>query len=111
MLWGREAFFSELTTFLRQLEREEGIANQQFSEYALERLQLTIVAVGSIRSGLHAFENDHGLREAVLYYSSTMDELLVCLQSLSVLWTNYVDSLLSSADVHIAYRAPTIRTG
>ena len=76
VLWGWEAFFSKLAMFLRQLEREEGIAKQQFSEYTLERLQLIIVAVGSVRSGFHAFENDHGLREAVLYYLSSMDELL-----------------------------------
>ena len=35
----------------------------------------------------------------------------MCSQSLSALWTNYVGALLSSPDVHIAYQAPTIRTG
>ena len=68
VLWGWEVFFNELATFLCQLEREEGIANQQSSEYTLEQLQLATVAVSNVRNGLHAFENDQNLREAALYY-------------------------------------------
>ena len=48
-VWGWETFFEEVTVFLQQLERQEGRGSQQFSEYALERLQVTIVNITNIR--------------------------------------------------------------
>ena len=109
-MWGWETFFTELATFLRLLEREEGVANLQFSQYALERLQVAIVGSSNVRNVLAAVEDDQS--EVVLYYQSAMTELVECLQFLSVRWENYHDSLLSSPPVmHTAYQAPIIQTG
>ena len=110
VVWEWETFFTELATFLWLLEREEGVANLQFSQYALERLQVAIVGSSNVRNVLAAVEDDQS--EVALYYQSAMTELVECLQFLSVRWENYHDSLLSSPPVmHTAYQAPIIQTG
>ena len=40
VLWGWERFFVELSSFLRNIERQYMLANEQFSEYAIERLEI-----------------------------------------------------------------------
>jgi len=51
-------FFTELTAFLRQLERE-GAANLSFADYALECLCVAVVCVSNMQSVLIAAESDH----------------------------------------------------
>ena len=40
--WGWTQFFLELSNFLESLERQYGIANQSFAEYAVNRLSLSL---------------------------------------------------------------------
>ena len=107
---GWEAFFRELATFLCQLDREEGITNQQFLEYALEQLGLAILFEYVIIT-FCASENDQCLREAILYYMylSVMDELNCwCVYSL------YGDKLDRFCWLHSFFsqcQSPTIHTG
>ena len=49
-VWGWQAFFDELSAFLRQIERQESRCNQRFVEYALECFEVIIVNVTNIRS-------------------------------------------------------------
>ena len=44
-LWGCERFVEELSTFMQDADRQASTANQAYSEYALERLQISIVSV------------------------------------------------------------------
>ena len=49
-MWGWELFFEELSSFLRSLNRQHGTANESFSHYALERIE---IACGSLESVLY----------------------------------------------------------
>ena len=50
--WG--AFFTEISSFLSRVKRQRGFANEQFCEYAVERLEMLIVSVSSLTSRLGA---------------------------------------------------------
>ena len=109
-VWGWETFFEEVTVFLQQLERQEGRGSQQFSEYALERLQVTIVNITNIRDIIASSQSIHGDQE-LSYYVSSMNELLQCMQSLSVEWEKYLDDVLSSPIATTGYQARGIVSG
>lgn len=72
-LLGWERFFEELTTFIRVCNRQSGTANQSFAEYALERIQTSILSVSShIES---ATPNSDGESTVLKSYSSKLSEL------------------------------------
>ena len=54
VLWGWERFFEELESFLRDLNRQIGLANRLYSEYAVERLEVCIHSVSSLVDLLHS---------------------------------------------------------
>ncbi len=112
-VWGWQAYFDELSTFLHQLERQEGRANQQFAEYAMERLGTTTVSVTNIRDILTSAMASVGdqERDILLHYQSSMNELLESLQSASLEWDRYLDSLQSLPDQSASYHASTSLTG
>ena len=43
-LSGWERFFDELSSFIRNLNRQRGTANEDFSEYVVERLETYVTA-------------------------------------------------------------------
>ena len=45
--FGWSLFFSELSGFLRSADRQYGIANEQFSEYVVDRLERAIQSVSN----------------------------------------------------------------
>ena len=45
---GWERFFTELSVFLNTAERQISTANQAYSEYVLERLELSLEAMNSV---------------------------------------------------------------
>ena len=49
-IWGWETFFGEVSTFLCRLQRQEGRANELFTDYALERLEVIAVNMTNIRN-------------------------------------------------------------
>ena len=57
-IWGWETFFGEVSTFLCRLQRQEGRANELFTDYAMERLEVIAVNMTNIRNVLSsAFAN------------------------------------------------------
>ena len=48
--WGWSQFFVDLSDFLGSLERQYGIANQPFTEYAVDRLAVSVHNVSHLCS-------------------------------------------------------------
>ena len=48
--WGLIQLFTEISQFLQTLERQYGIANQEFTEYAVNRLTVCLRGVSSFCS-------------------------------------------------------------
>ena len=49
---GWDTYFGELTSFLRQSERQEGVANERFAEYATERLEVCYRTLSQLENNL-----------------------------------------------------------
>ena len=45
LLWGWERFLSELSSFLRETERQQGVANQAYSEYYTPNIATSFRAI------------------------------------------------------------------
>ena len=94
-MWGWELFFEELSLFLCSLQRQHGTANESFSHYALERIEIsrgslesllhqmrTTVAEGSLSSSESATITECCMYTIVLYW-------MFCLQVLAILKATY----------------------
>lgn len=107
---GWERFFEELGTFVHACNRQSGSANQPFSEYALERIETSILSVTSL---LHHIENatpNSSAEYTVLEsYSSKLNELLSCLRELSRQWQAHIDRCVRLSCT-TSYSAPSIYT-
>ena len=81
VLWGWERFFEELASFLRDINRQTGIANESYCEYAVERLETCIHSVSTLIHQLrsrpaHVTDDVAGVTAC---YSVQLAELLQCL--------------------------------
>ena len=86
-LLGWERFFEELAAFIRTCDQQSGTANQYFSEYALERIQTSILSVSSLVHYIDRATPNSDAESAVLEdYSTKLTELLSCLRELSQQW-------------------------
>ena len=93
VLWGWERFFDELESFLRDISRQAGTANESYCEYAVERLEICIHSVSSLLHQLRtrpAHVTDHEAGVAA-HYSVQLAELLQCLRRLYGEWLRYID--------------------
>ena len=88
-LWGWEKFFEELSAFLQAVERQEGSANMAFSEYIVERLQISIMNVSAIMHHLQSSTSDED-------YHIHIDQVLF------LPTTNWLTNISSIADVSTA---------
>ena len=71
-------------------ERQLGLANDNFSEYVVDRLELFIVNISSLAEHFQLHSNEE---TAVIgaWYSSHLNELVVCLRSLLGQWLDYLN--------------------
>ena len=114
-MWGWELFFEELSSFLRSLQRQHGTANESFSHYALERIE---ISCGSLESVLHQMrttvaEGNLSSSESatVTEYCTLIAELIRHLHNSAQEWESYLDQLLQvSLDSSTSYSAPTSTT-
>lgn len=97
--WGWSRFFIELSEFLRSLERQYGIANQPFAEYAVERLTISLHNVSRLCSVVG--EGDSSELARCL---DDLHQLNVILSSLLALWQQYEESTVSFEDA--SYSTP-----
>ena len=83
-LLGWERFFEELAAFIRTCDRQSGTANQSFSEYALERIQTSILSLSSLVHHIdHASPNSDAESAVFEDYLTKLTELLSCRRELS----------------------------
>ena len=107
--WGLMEFFSEVSQFILTLERQYGIANQAFTEYALNRLAVCSRGVSNLSSIIvEAGEEASDLTE----YISNVQVLRSVLNSLFVVWEQYEETLQSAGEGgNVSYTASLQRTG
>ena len=91
-LLGWERFFSELSSFLSSINRQRGTANEDFSEFVVERLQMCIMSVSTLIHHLQSNVPSDGAAARVgAQYSAHLAELLECLRSMLQEWQDYLD--------------------
>ena len=96
--WGWTQFFSELSDFLVALERQYGLANQAFVEYAVNRLTVSLRNVSRICFVVN--DTDEGTSD-LSYCISDLHRLNNILSSLLSRWQTYEESTES-----ISYSVP-----
>ncbi len=47
-----ETFFTEISRFVSSVNSQRGLANEQFCEHAVERLEMFIVSISSVVRGV-----------------------------------------------------------
>lgn len=104
---GWERYFTELSSFIRLICRHEDSANENFVEFACDRLEMCVGHVSSLIHHLQTFlvhdetEAERNVRER---YSMYLTELKECLLSMLRRWLRSFDQVQSS------YSASSIRT-
>ena len=106
--WGWIQFFTEHSQFLLSLERQYGLANDSFAEYAVSRLTLCIRGVSFMCSVIsEEEENASGLEECL----SHLNAVCGAFTSLLDLWQRYDDTLESvNYGSGMGYTAPVEHT-
>lgn len=111
-VWGWRSFFDQITHFLEDLQRHFGVANESYTQYAVERLELCIVNVRDLQYHLtHHEAVDEELRIIIEQYDTQLIELLHCMKGLYDLWSEYSDELLIPNVSHFTYFTHTECSG
>ena len=77
------------------MQRHFGIASENYTQYAVERLEVCVVNVRDLRYHLtHRGATDEELRVIIEQYDTQLRELLHCMEGLYVMWLEYFDKLL-----------------
>ena len=99
------SFFDAITSLLEETERQYGFANQQYTEYALGRMQLSINSCRSLKAQMETTSSVE-LRD----YIQSLQELLEHLVFIRHKWLEYQDILDSQVN-EFAYQVPVQRRG
>lgn len=90
------SFFEEVARLLHELNRQYGVGNHSYTDYAIERLG---VCISSIRSLNRAFNSSPGA------LGNDLDELVSHLTTIRAQWLGYKEVLSSLGDAnHLAYQ-------
>ena len=103
--WSR--YFEDISHFLEGAERQYGIANESFTEYVLEQLELCIRTCTTLTEHLdsEAVPNlDEGEVAIIEDYLSTLLGLLHCLRSLRQKWVEY-KGIIEATSHDFSYQA------
>lgn len=107
-VWGWEAFFHQVLSFLRQLRLEN--ASQDQLQYYLERLEVIMSSTDRIKSALETAEPSNAEEESILaHYTQCISELLVCLGGVHSEIDSSLDTYLSHSTT--AYQSTTRHSG
>ena len=110
VLSGWHRFFSELSIFLNTADRQLSTANQAYSEYVLDRLQISLVSISSLLDHLQSATVTPRSELQVTvstYYYSEISELVQCVCEIASLWEHHLDEEISRAGRSVAaYSAP-----
>ena len=106
---GWERFFNELSVFLDTAERQISTANQAYSEYVLERLELSLETLNSVIHHLQTVTpTNDGQASIAAHYASEISELARCVHEIASFWERHLDEVVSGRGRgQAAYSAPT----
>lgn len=104
-----ETFFTEISRFISSLNNQRSLANEQFSEYAVERLEMFILNLLSLISHLSASGNlpnngERNVEVALADMCTDLTGLSECLRSILTEWEDYLNHPFSDG-IH-SYSAP-----
>lgn len=112
-LWGWTNYFDNISSFLRDLQRNAGIANLRYCEYAVDRLEVCLssahLLVNHMDSALHRLRGDD--LHHITQYKRCVEELITYLQQIANDWQGYVDVFHTGEQNAGAYRAPVVASG
>ena len=104
--WG--TFFDKISQLLTGADWQYGVANQQYTHYILECLELCTHVCRILRERIASIDGD----ETLTSYVHSLDELLECLRTIRNKWLEYKDLLdLDLAISGVAYHVPVVHTG
>ena len=103
--WGWTDYFLELDRFINSLERQAGISNKAYADYAVDRLGVCIRNVTQIKDVVAETASEGN--ETMEQLESTLEELKTVLVSLKSEWQEYSDTIETSSSTS-AYSAPTV---
>ena len=96
-------FFDEIIKLLQEIDRQYGIANSSYTDYALERLEHCIISCNTLRERLDV-ESSLDLRE----YCAMLSSLIECLRGVYDKWEEYAD-ILNSYPERYSYQVQMVR--
>ena len=85
------SFFDEITKLLMELERQYGVATANYTSYAIERWEYSIIACTTVHGRLAEDSTLDG-------YCSMLNDLVGCLRVLYYKWEEYQDIMDSYPD-------------
>ena len=104
-LAGWSGYFDTIIQLLEEADRQYGVANQQYTQYVLERFDFCVHTCTVLRSQM---PSGGGLQA----YQQALDELLACFNVIRQKWQEYQDILDSgSSHCQLAYQVNTVHTG
>lgn len=107
--WTR--YFGDIIEFLRGADRQYGVANELFSDYVVERLDLCISTCTSVIDHLvpsGTIDSDEAA--IVAEYKSEACHLLDCLKDIQLQWREYRE-VIDARVLDFSFRAGIVRSG
>ena len=112
-LRGWTNYFDNISSFLSDLQRNAGIANARYCEYAADRLETCLYSahliVDHMDNASHRLLQDE-LRH-ITQHKGCVEELITYLQQIANEWRGYVDAFYTGEQNKVAYRVPVVSTG
>ena len=102
-----ETFFTEVARVVASANNQRGLANEEFSEYVVEQLEMIIITVSSLESCLGSYmpSSELGREIVISNMCEELRSLLECLRCILSEWEEYLNHPLSSRNY--SYSAPT----
>ena len=102
-----ETFFTEVARVVASANNQRGLANEEFSEYVVEQLEMIIISVSTLNSylGSHLPSSELGSEIAISNMCEELSSLLECLRCILSEWEEYLNHPFSCGNY--SYSAPT----
>ena len=107
-----KSHFDEICRLLESAERQYGVANTNYADVTIERLELAIQSVLTIRNGMNSFSvaGDTDMSSTINDYKGDLDDLIASLRTLLTQWNEYRD-ILDSTSSRCAFQVSVLHNG
>ena len=105
---GLDDFIDEITKLVEDGERQYGVANANYAEYFVERLELSVTSCIELRDRIQGHEESHESAD-LQDYCITLNQLIESLRRLFYKWVEYEDLVRSLPERSLSYQAPVLR--